>query len=231
MRSRGLPVCPKAGRVTSVQGICKSWRFEPVLARIGECTEGQPWRRLRGRPYSRGTFPTPGADISDGWRQELQELAVSLATRLRRGANAVERLVDRDPYHVAAYRGYGTPGRIMVLARVLEDEGYSAAPDAAPRQDAQPARHAQASGERSAAVRPRAGLPARRRITSCWPTTRDTSASGWHRGPRSRGRSVGRRRARSSSTRHSRPVPRAVAPILLPPASATFGVISDWTTP
>ena len=58
----------------------------------------------------------------------MQELAASLATRLRRGANAVERLVDRDPYPVAAYRSYGTPGRILVLARVLEDEGL-AVPD------------------------------------------------------------------------------------------------------
>jgi phosphatidate phosphatase APP1 len=31
--------------------------------------------------------------------------------------------VDRDPYHVAAYRGYGRPGRVLVLARVLQDEG------------------------------------------------------------------------------------------------------------
>jgi phosphatidate phosphatase APP1 len=58
----------------------------------------------------------------------LQEFAASIATRLRRGANAAERLVDHDPYHVAAYRGYGTPGRILLLARVLEDEGL-AAPD------------------------------------------------------------------------------------------------------
>jgi phosphatidate phosphatase APP1 len=67
-------------------------------------------------------------DIGDGWRQELQELAASIASRVRRGTNALERLVDRDPYHVAPYRGYGRRGRILVLARVLEDEGL-AAPD------------------------------------------------------------------------------------------------------
>jgi phosphatidate phosphatase APP1 len=67
-------------------------------------------------------------DIGDGWRQELQELAASIASRVRRGTNALERLVDRDPYHVAPYRGYGRQGRILVLARVLEDEGL-AAPD------------------------------------------------------------------------------------------------------
>ena len=36
--------------------------------------------------------------------------------------------MDRDPYHVAPYRGYGRPGRILVLARVMENEGL-ASPD------------------------------------------------------------------------------------------------------
>ena len=69
-----------------------------------------------------------GAGITDGWRQELERLAGALASRVRRGADALERLVDRDPYHVAAYRGYGRSGRVLVLARVLQDEGL-AAPD------------------------------------------------------------------------------------------------------
>jgi phosphatidate phosphatase APP1 len=34
--------------------------------------------------------------------------------------------VDRDPYHVVPYRGYGRPGRVLVLARVLQDEGLPA---------------------------------------------------------------------------------------------------------
>jgi phosphatidate phosphatase APP1 len=34
--------------------------------------------------------------------------------------------VDRDPYHVVPYRGYGRPGRVLVLARVMQDEGLSA---------------------------------------------------------------------------------------------------------
>jgi len=79
------------------------------------------------RAYPRAPY-IPGADINHGWRQELRELAASLASHVRRGANALERLVDRDPYHVAPYRGYGRRGRILVLARVLEDEGL-AAPD------------------------------------------------------------------------------------------------------
>ena len=37
--------------------------------------------------------------------------------------------MDRDPYHIAGYRGYGRDGRVLVLARVLQDEAL-AAPDA-----------------------------------------------------------------------------------------------------
>ena len=46
---------------------------------------------------------------------------------MREGAHALERLVDRDPYHVAPYRGYGRRGRIHVLARVLQHEGLAPA--------------------------------------------------------------------------------------------------------
>ncbi len=52
----------------------------------------------------------------------MRELAASLRSRIRYGADALERLVDRDPYHIAGYRGYGRDGRVLVLARVLQDE-------------------------------------------------------------------------------------------------------------
>jgi len=35
--------------------------------------------------------------------------------------------VDRDPYHIAGYRGYGRDGRVLVLARVLQDESLAPA--------------------------------------------------------------------------------------------------------
>jgi phosphatidate phosphatase APP1 len=35
--------------------------------------------------------------------------------------------VDRDPYYIAGYRGYGRDGRVLVLARVLQDESLAAA--------------------------------------------------------------------------------------------------------
>ncbi len=58
-----------------------------------------------------------------GWRAELRGLATSLGSRIRRGANALERLVDRDPYHIVGYRGYAADNRVLLLARVLQNEG------------------------------------------------------------------------------------------------------------
>ena len=36
-------------------------------------------------------------------------------------------MFDPDPYHVVGYRGYGTPTRVLVLGRVLQDEGIAPA--------------------------------------------------------------------------------------------------------
>ena len=58
-----------------------------------------------------------------GWQDELRALASSLGTRVRRGANTLERIVDRDPFHIVGYRGYGTSGRVLILGRVLQNEG------------------------------------------------------------------------------------------------------------
>jgi phosphatidate phosphatase APP1 len=70
---------------------------------------------------------SPRSEIIGTWREELRELAAELESRVRRGADALERLVDRDPYHIAGYRGYGRDGRVLVLARVLQDEGLAPA--------------------------------------------------------------------------------------------------------
>ena len=62
------------------------------------------------------------------WRTELGELAAAIGSQAKRGADALGRLVDRDPYQVVGYRGYGTGSRLLVLGRVLEHEGL-AVPD------------------------------------------------------------------------------------------------------
>ena len=58
-----------------------------------------------------------------GWKDELRALAASLGSRVRHGANKLERLVDRDPFRVVGYRGYAASGRVLLLGRVLQDEG------------------------------------------------------------------------------------------------------------
>ncbi|HUF35967.1 MAG TPA: phosphatase domain-containing protein [Gemmatimonadales bacterium] len=45
----------------------------------------------------------------------------------------LERVVDRDPYHVKGYRGYGTGGRALLLGRAMEDEGIGLPDPAASR--------------------------------------------------------------------------------------------------
>ena len=62
-----------------------------------------------------------------GWQDELRALASSLGSRVRRGANNLERIVDRDPFHIVGYRGYGTSGRVLILGRVLQNEGLALA--------------------------------------------------------------------------------------------------------
>jgi phosphatidate phosphatase APP1 len=56
-------------------------------------------------------------------QEELRALAASLGLRVRRGRDALERLVDRDPYHIVGYRGYAASGRVLLLGRVLQNEG------------------------------------------------------------------------------------------------------------
>ncbi|HJR51682.1 MAG TPA: phosphatase domain-containing protein, partial [Gemmatimonadales bacterium] len=183
-----------------------------------------PDRTTAGTAQRHIPLRTRGADISDGWRQALKELAASLASRVRRGANALERLVDRDPYHVATYRGYGRPGRLLVLARVLEDEGL-ATPDV---------RHGKArnllamlkrlESDPLPRARVRVSLPGGDRelvaddegFVRQWldadPERPDESWSG-----------VRLQLLHGSQAAGS----TAVAPILLPPDSAAYGVISD----
>jgi len=78
-----------------------------------------------GLILSPSTTSSPRSGIIAEWREELRELAASLKARIRHGADALERLVDRDPYHIAGYRGYGRDGRVLVLARVLQDEALA----------------------------------------------------------------------------------------------------------
>ena len=132
--------------------------------------------------------------------------------------------MDRDPYHVAPYRGYGRPGRILVLARVLEDEGL-AAPDV---------RHGKTrnllamlkrlESDPLPLARVRVSLPGGERelvaddegFVRAWlDADPGAGADSWS--------TVG---LELIHPEHGRG-PGAVAPILLPPETAAYGVISD----
>ncbi|HEX6048763.1 MAG TPA: phosphatase domain-containing protein [Gemmatimonadaceae bacterium] len=64
------------------------------------------------------------------WRDDLIGLFGELAWQARRTAGAVARAIDPDPVQVVGYRGYGTAERVLVLGRVIQDEGVRA-PDSA----------------------------------------------------------------------------------------------------
>jgi phosphatidate phosphatase APP1 len=57
------------------------------------------------------------------WQEDLRRLAASVRSRLKEAAGAIDRVVGPDPVHIAAYRGYGGAGRVLLLGRVLENEG------------------------------------------------------------------------------------------------------------
>jgi len=153
----------------------------------------------------------------------MRELAASLRTRIREGANALERLVDRDPYHIAGYRGYGRDGRVLVLARVLQDEGL------APPHAGHHSLHNLLSmlkrleSDPLPFARVRARLPEGDRelvaddegYVRAWLDTTAGGADGWGSIP--------------LELDHDGAGPPRVttAPILTPPASAAYGVISD----
>jgi phosphatidate phosphatase APP1 len=60
------------------------------------------------------------------WRDDLLGVFGELAWQARRTAGAIGRAIDRDPVQIVGYRGYGTAERVLVLGRVLQDEGVGA---------------------------------------------------------------------------------------------------------
>ncbi len=154
-----------------------------------------------------------------GWQDELRALALSIGSRVRRGANTVERLVDRDPFHIVAYRGYGISGRVLVLGRVLQNEGLA---------EADPA-HSKIRNLLSMLKRLESDPLPHARVRAHWPGGTqelvaddegfirewleiETDQAGWQ--------SLGLELA-------SGPPASTPAPFLLPAASASYGVISD----
>ncbi|HEX7337218.1 MAG TPA: phosphatase domain-containing protein [Gemmatimonadales bacterium] len=157
-----------------------------------------------------------------GLRDELRDLAVSVKSRIKRGADSLERLVDRDPYHIVGYRGYGRPGRVLLLGRVLQQEGLPL-PDPAhsrtrnlvamlKRLESDPLPHARvrahlAGGDRDLVADDEGFIRQ-------WLDVQEAS-EGW-----------GEIRLELLHP-PSGPATAGQAPFLVPPATASYGVISD----
>lgn len=157
-------------------------------------------------------------------RDLIREFAAELGARVRRAGNALERLVDRDPYHVTGYRGYATPSRVLVLARALQHEGI---PPAEPghsdwRNLVHALKRLEADPLPFARVRVRIGETEQEVVADDegfvhqWlPLAAPLPAGGWHPVTLTLADRVD---ALPGST---------TAPVLVPPAGVRFGVVSD----
>ncbi len=165
------------------------------------------------------------ANERDDWKQNLLGLAAAAYGRARSAARSIERVIDRDPYHVVGYRGYASTTHALVLGRVLQFEGIEPAQaghstwrnlvDALKRIESDPMPFA-IVGARLGGADHELVADDEGYLRQWIPLTAPLgSGGGWE---------TARLELRSGSTS----VPHnATAPILTPPASAAFGVISD----
>ncbi|HUF29604.1 MAG TPA: phosphatase domain-containing protein [Gemmatimonadaceae bacterium] len=163
-------------------------------------------------------------DQREGWKDQLLGLAGAAYGRARRAARSIERVIDRDPYHVVGYRGYASATRALVLGRVLQYEGIEPAQpghstwrnlvDTLKRIESDPMPFAivgaRIGGTDHELVADDEGF-----LRDWVPLPGPLGAGGWQ---------PATLELRSQSAPGK---PPATAPILTPPGSATFGVISD----
>lgn len=162
-------------------------------------------------------------DSNRGWRGELGALAASLGAWVRRGAGTVERLIDRDPYHVVGYRGYAGEGRVLVLGRVLEHEGLAAPEPGHSKLSNLLAMLKRLESDPLPFAKVRAQVAGRELELTAddegfvreWVDVGVPQQEGW-----------GSVQLELLNPRDER-LARAEAPFLVPPAAASFGVISD----
>ena len=157
--------------------------------------------------------PPPGSR----WRRELREL-------LQPAAQWLGGAFERDPYHVVAYRGYGTRERVLVLGRALQDERIGPADpghsrwrnfrDALSRIESDPLPRARLQATVGADVHEL--VADEEGYVERWlPLAAPFSQAGWQ--------------PYSLALAHAAAAPAApsAAEILIPPATAAFGVVSD----
>ena len=160
----------------------------------------------------------------DDWKQNLLGFAAAAYGRARSAARRIERVIDRDAYHVVGYRGYASATHALVLGRVLQFEGIEPAQaehstwrnliHALKRIESDPLPFAIVGAKLGGAdhelVADDEGF-----LRQWLPLPAPLGSGGWDP-------ATLELRAGPTPATHN-----ATAPILTPPASATFGVISD----
>jgi phosphatidate phosphatase APP1 len=145
-------------------------------------------------------------------------------SRLRDSADLLGDLIDRDrdPYQIVGYRGYGRPGRALVLGRVLQNEGFPPIDAAHSKVRNLVSMLKRLESDPLPFARVRARLPDRTAelvaddegYLRAWLDLPPVSPGSWHAVP-----------LELAEPRHAAESGQAL--ILTPPPSATYGVISD----
>ena len=165
---------------------------------------------------------------NSGWRERLLALAAELEGRVDAAmSRRADRKGRRDPLVIHAYRGYGTSARVRVRGRVLEDGGIPAAGerDSAWRNVLSAIRRFESDEVPGARISVRFAGATQELVTDAegyfdtWLTPRDALHGDklWHEvalellAPRD----------------PAIPSPAGIGRILVPPATAKLGVISD----
>ena len=163
-----------------------------------------------------------------GWRERLLAIAAGLEGRVDAAmARRADRRGRRDPLVIHAYRGYGTSERIHLRGRVLEDEGIPAAGerDSAWRNVLNTLRRFESDEVPGARVRVRVAGATQELVTDAegYFETRIVPREAlpadrlWHEAS-----------FELLAPRHGdQASPTAIGRALIPPATATLGVISD----
>jgi phosphatidate phosphatase APP1 len=186
-------------------------------------------RRSTASAHDAASFAFPATTVSTpGWRARLLAIAAELEGKVDAAmARRADRKGRRDPLIVHAYRGYGTGTRVRVRGRVLEDEVIPAAGerDSVWRNVLSAVRRFETDEVPGARVRVRFGGVTQELVTDAegyfdtWIAPREAPSADtlWHDvalellAPRDA----------------ARPSPIAIGRVLVPPATAKLGVISD----
>jgi phosphatidate phosphatase APP1 len=163
-----------------------------------------------------------------GWRERLLAIAAGLEGRVDAAmSRRADRKGRRDPLIIHAYRGYGTGARVRVRGRVLEDEGIPAAGerDSAWRNVLSMLRRFESDEVPGARIRVRIAGATQELVTDAegyfdtWITPREALHADklWHE--------VAIELLAPRSPVHASPT--AIGRVLVPPATAKLGVISD----